>query len=77
MREATKASDLDTLARTAHSLRGALGNFFAQPASDAALALEDAAQSGDDAMARQALKNFEREIDRLKPHLIIRKRNNA
>jgi CheY-like chemotaxis protein len=70
MREAIKNGELETLKRTAHALRGALGNFYAHRAVKAVQAVEDAAQQGEADAAGRAMKELAREIDRLKPHLI-------
>jgi HPt (histidine-containing phosphotransfer) domain-containing protein len=40
LRQAVAAADANTLNRTAHSLKGAVGNFFATPVADTARRLE-------------------------------------
>jgi len=75
LREAVRSEDLEGVGRIAHALRGAVSNFGAQPAIDAAHALEDASTTGDVQTAREALKRFEREMDRLRPHLLARGRD--
>ncbi|MDY7107876.1 MAG: response regulator, partial [Planctomycetota bacterium] len=77
MRDSLKAGDLDALERTAHAVRGALGNFYAEPAGEAARRLEHVAASGEADAAKRALKDLERQVDRLKPHLIGRKQDLA
>ena len=70
MREAIKSGEMETLKRTAHAVRGALANFYAHRAVQAVMAVEDAAQEGEPDAAGRAMKELTREIDRLKPHLI-------
>ena len=72
LRTAVKEADFDTLGRTAHALRGALSNFFAQSAMTVAETLEQAAETHDAHAAKIALKHLEREVERLKPHLILK-----
>jgi len=74
MRQAVKAGDRETLARTAHTVKGALSNLHAQRAYDAALALERASsEESEDSDARDALHDLEHEVERLKQHLVIHK----
>lgn len=71
LRGAVKQGDFQALGRLSHALRGAVSNFFAHDAMQAAEALEQAAAAEDAAAAKAALKRLEREVDRLKPHLIL------
>jgi len=73
MRDAVKDRDFARLERTAHALRGALSNFYAESACDAARSLEHIATTGEADAAKRALKDLEHQVDRLKPHLIARK----
>ncbi len=47
IREAAQRGDAQRLARAAHSLKGAVGNFVSEPAVQAALAVEMIGRSGD------------------------------
>lgn len=53
------------LERLVHRLKGAVGNFAAKPAFDAAVLLEEIARSGDWERVPLALEIFEHEIQRL------------
>lgn len=55
MAAAIPAHDAQSLERAAHSLKGSVANFGAQPAVDAAFALEQAGRSGDLSRAPQLL----------------------
>jgi HPt (histidine-containing phosphotransfer) domain-containing protein len=77
MRDAVKARDLPRLERTAHALRGALSNFYAEDAGQAARHLEHVATMGEADAAKRALKELEHQVERLKPHLIGRKQDLA
>ncbi|MBI5834518.1 MAG: response regulator, partial [Armatimonadetes bacterium] len=67
IRGAVQAGDATTLTHTAHTLKGAVGNFSAQPAFDAAKALEYAGREGDLTDARQLFMNLLAELQRLEP----------
>jgi CheY-like chemotaxis protein len=70
MREAVKQGDASALARAAHSLKGAVANFPAQPAVEAALRLEMIGRQGDLTHAAEAYHALVVEIERLKPALV-------
>ncbi len=61
--------DAPRLERTAHALKGALSNFSARAATEAALRLETIGRSRDLGGAGQALAALEREVERLQPVL--------
>jgi len=69
MREAILQQDAGMLAKAAHTLKGAVANFAAPRALDAALRLEAVAQQGSLIGAEQAYRTLEGEIERLKPAL--------
>jgi HPt (histidine-containing phosphotransfer) domain-containing protein len=72
MRELKKAlggRDDKALERAAHALKGAVANFGARSAMDAALRMEQRAQKGDLAGARAAWAPLEKEMTRLKKAL--------
>ena len=62
IREAVRLGDAETLARTAHTLKGSVGNFAAEDAFQAALRLEKIARKGEMAFAQEALEGLEKEI---------------
>ena len=70
IREAVKSGDRETAHRTTHTLMGALGSLHADPAVEAARALEAAAETDDGERLREALRTLEREVERLKHHLL-------
>jgi two-component system, sensor histidine kinase and response regulator len=57
--------DLPGLARAAHTLKGSVGIFAAQPAFDAALRIEKMARTGDTSDFDEAWADLQRETDRL------------
>ncbi len=65
MREALRRGDRDALQRTAHSLKGSVGNFNAEAAVAAALRLELMSPAGDVALLDEACAALEREVARL------------
>jgi two-component system, sensor histidine kinase and response regulator len=69
VRDAIAKGDAKTLERAAHTIKGSAGNFGAQPASQAALDLEQLARSGDLSRATELMEAVEREIKRLLPEL--------
>lgn len=73
IRGAVADEDAEVLKREAHGLKGATGSLRAEPASEAALVLEEIGRSGDFAEAESALERLEREIDRLKGDLVTLK----
>jgi len=62
MRASVGAGCANRIQRSAHSVKGAVGNFTTGPAFDAALALERVGRSGDVAGAPEALAALEREV---------------
>lgn len=70
IQEAAAQGDSAALERAAHTLKGSLGNFGAQPAFDAAQRLEHMGRDGDMSGAGAACATLETEIERLKPALI-------
>jgi HPt (histidine-containing phosphotransfer) domain-containing protein len=69
MQLALAAGDADGLARAAHEMKGAIGNFYAAAAVAAAAGVESSAQSGDLARAARSLAALEAETERLLPEL--------
>jgi two-component system sensor histidine kinase/response regulator len=65
MRKALQQGDMHTLARSAHSMKGALGNFLADAAVSAASQLEGDAKRGDVEAAKAGLATLEVVVDRL------------
>ena len=61
---AVAGQDADALERSAHKLKGSVGNFCARMAFDAALKLEEIGRGGGLDGAEEALEALEREIDR-------------
>ena len=69
IREAIEAGDQKRLERSAHTLKGSVGNFFAKKAVDASLRLETMGREGKLDSAPGALEVLEKEIGRLIPVL--------
>lgn len=69
VRDAVAAQDAAALAQAAHSLKGAVSNFLAPAATQAAAQLELLGLSGDLAASAVALRTLEAELDRLVPAL--------
>jgi HPt (histidine-containing phosphotransfer) domain-containing protein len=69
LQEALSRADYTTLARSAHAMKGALGNMSANAAYTAALTLEARARAGDQPGAASALANLKTELERLQPAL--------
>jgi HPt (histidine-containing phosphotransfer) domain-containing protein len=65
LREAVMAGDASGIERTAHKLKGSVGNFAAQPAFEAALKLEILGRDGRLSEAEPAFAQLENEIVRL------------
>lgn len=63
---AIERRDSDDLSRSAHTLKGCVGNFCAQKAFDAALCLEKMGKSGDWSDVDAAWATLQMEIERLK-----------
>ena len=70
MREAIRQGDAKGLQKLAHALKGAVGNFSAESALQAALDLEVMAKTGDISQATSAFVVLEKEIDRVGEELI-------
>jgi PAS domain S-box-containing protein len=66
---ALRNGDSDALRQSAHTLKGAVGNFSAQNAYDAAYALEQIGRSGDLSDATGAYRVLKQELERLQPLL--------
>ncbi len=69
VQEAVARQDRAALEVSAHTLKGAVGNFFAQPARSAALRLEILGREGNLSEAPQAYQLLEKELDRLRQAL--------
>jgi len=69
MRKSLQQGDMQELARSAHSMKGAASNFMAHRTAGAALQLEDDAKRGDTESARTALAALEVIVERLLPEL--------
>jgi len=69
MRKALQQGDMQGLARSAHSMKGAAGNFFAHGTASAASQLEDNAKKGDMEAAKAGLASLEVVVERLLPKL--------
>ena len=69
IREAIDKGDEKGLERSAHTLKGSVGNFFAKKAVDASLRLETMGREGALDEAPQAFEVLEKEIERLIPLL--------
>jgi len=65
IREAIRAGDAAALRAAAHALKGAVSNFAAAPATDAALRLQKIGEAGRLAGAEAAVGELEREVDAL------------
>jgi HPt (histidine-containing phosphotransfer) domain-containing protein len=64
--EAVARGDSQALEFSAHALKGAVGNFFAEGARAAALLLETLGHEGNLNAAPEALDSLNKELDRLK-----------
>ena len=69
IRDAVARQDSKALEFTAHTLKGAVGNFFAQEAWNAAYRLETLGSEGNLAQASEAVATLEAELERLRPAL--------
>ncbi|MFP4054865.1 MAG: ABC transporter substrate binding protein [Phycisphaerae bacterium] len=63
------AGDGETVTRSAHSLKGSVGNFSAKPAFDAALKVEMAGREGNIDQAREAFVELQQKLQELVPVL--------
>ncbi|HME00894.1 MAG TPA: Hpt domain-containing protein [Terriglobia bacterium] len=69
LREAVKQGDSKAIERTAHALKGAVGNFAARGSFDRARDLEMIGRAGDLAHAPEGLGALEESLQRLEPAL--------
>jgi len=69
IRGAIARRDCEAVSQNAHSLKGAVGNFGAKPAFEAALKLELLGRDKDLDGAEEAVATLEAELLRLEPHL--------
>jgi CheY-like chemotaxis protein len=69
IREAVAAGDAKKLEKAAHTIKGMVGIFHAQPAFEAALALEKQGKAGDLGTAAEGQARLVKELDRLRPAL--------
>ncbi|MCP3987288.1 MAG: Hpt domain-containing protein [bacterium] len=67
--QAANEGDAEGLQRAAHTLKGAVSNFHAEPAQAAALRLEQMGRSKDLSEVEPAREALRREIDRLRPEI--------
>jgi len=70
IRDAVTRRDCEAVSQNAHSLKGAVSNFGAKPAFDAALRLELLGRDKDLGCAAEAVAVLEAELLRLEPHLV-------
>jgi HPt (histidine-containing phosphotransfer) domain-containing protein len=70
IRQAIAARDASRLSRAAHSLGGAVANFGAEPAHEAARRLEAISARTDMARAPAAAAELEQALERLRPALL-------
>jgi HPt (histidine-containing phosphotransfer) domain-containing protein len=71
VRESIAKNDFRDLEFSAHTLKGAVGNFFAASAYDAAYQMEEIGRGAKMAEASPALARLEREIERLREDLAM------
>lgn len=69
LRDSIASSDTPTVRRAAHTIKGSVANFGAQPAFDLALCLEQMGRDGVMAEAPAALATLEAELIRLESAL--------
>jgi two-component system, sensor histidine kinase and response regulator len=69
IRAAVESNNAESLAKLAHRLKGAVGNFSSEAVTHAALRLETIAQQRDLSNARAAYQDLESMIERLTPEL--------
>jgi HPt (histidine-containing phosphotransfer) domain-containing protein len=67
---ALAAADAPRLRRAGHSLKGSCGYFAAEPAYEAAFAVERLGQAGDFASATAAVSELSQQLERLRPALV-------
>ena len=69
IQEGLKKNDAITVAEVAHTIKGAVGNFGAEAAFEAALNLEKIGKSGDLSRAQKAYEGLKIELERLNQEL--------
>jgi len=69
VRNAIQRGDGHALERSAHTLKGSVGNFGARTASEAAFTLEQMGRNGDFARATEVFAQLERQVTLLVPAL--------
>jgi len=69
LQQAIAFEDAAKVERLAHCLKGAVSNFDAKDAYEAALSLEKIGRTGSISQANEAYAKLEKEIERLKPAL--------
>ena len=69
IRKAIECSDANALERSAHTLKGSIGNFGARHASEFAYSLEQMGRNGDFARALEAFEQLEQQLALLGPAL--------
>jgi len=69
LRDAVDAADPEAIRRAAHSIKGALLSIGAEPAAEAALAVERCGATRDLALVRTVLRRLEGELARLRHEL--------
>ncbi|BDC50445.1 hypothetical protein F183_A27610 [Bryobacterales bacterium F-183] len=70
IKDALAAKDASGVERASHSLKGAVANFGAEPAYQAALALEKIGRSGSLQGAEEAYNALRGSLDQLEPELL-------
>lgn len=69
IQQAIEAGDSRRMERAAHSLKGSVANFGAEPVVKAALDLETMGRAGDLARADQGFLELSRHLEKLQPQL--------
>lgn len=69
IREALQQGDASAVSTGAHTLKSMVGNFSAQPAFEAALAVETVGRDGDLSDCSQSIQELETEVGRLQTAL--------
>ena len=69
VRECIEKNDAAGVGQVAHRIKGAVGNFGARPAFEAAVRLEEIGKSGDLSEAESALTALKTELERLEQEL--------
>jgi two-component system, sensor histidine kinase and response regulator len=70
IQQAIDSGDTHRLEREAHSLKGSVANFGAEPVVKAALALEVLGRSGNLSQAREGFQQLSQSVEVLRPELI-------